>query len=228
MLRSVFHVALLAAALSPAAALAQSYDVGRAPAGTTPAATYRTSPDPSDRYVPAPYAPAPYSPQPVETGSTYSEADLVDAGHEFFGQTSTGLAQIVRKLTSELGEPNGYILGQEGSGAVFGGLRYGEGTLNTATMGTHGVFWQGPSLGWDIGGSGSRVMMLVYKLRSPQDLMQRFGGIEGSAYIVGGLAMNVLAADEIVLVPVRTGVGARLGVNVGYLKFTAQPTWNPF
>ncbi len=30
------------------------------------------------------------------------------------------------------------------------------------------------------------------------------------------------------IIPVRLGVGFRLGANVGYLKFTDSPTWNPF
>ena len=165
---------------------------------------------------------------PRPAGAAYSEDELLDAGHAFFGQTSGGLADLLQQAFTRFGRPNGYILGEEASGALVGGLRYGEGILNTANMGRHMIFWQGPSLGWDFGGSGSRVMMLVYNLDSPGDIIGRFGGVEGSAYAVGGLSMTVLVANEMVVVPVRTGVGARLGVNVGYLKFTPQPTWNPF
>jgi hypothetical protein len=108
------------------------------------------------------------------------------------------------------------------------GLRYGEGTLYTKNAGDLRVFWQGPSIGWDVGGDGNRTMMLVYNLPATRAVYRRFGGVDGSAYLVGGFGMTVLAADNIVLVPIRSGVGARLGVNIGYLKFTPEPTWNPF
>lgn len=171
--------------------------------------------------------PAP-TPAAVSPSTTYSQSELVAAGHAFFGQTSSGLATMVETLLSRFGEPTGYILGEEGSAALIGGVRYGEGALYTRTLGNRTVFWQGPSVGWDFGGSGSRVMMLVYDLPSVEALMQRFTGIDGSAYVVAGLSMTVMAADTTYLIPVRTGVGARLGVSLGYLKFTPQPTWNPF
>ncbi|MCF3931860.1 DUF1134 domain-containing protein [Acuticoccus sp. M5D2P5] len=164
----------------------------------------------------------------TQLSSTYNQEELLEAGHTFFGQTSGGLAQMIENLLSRFGEPNAYILGEEASGAIFGGLRYGEGTLSTRTMGNQTIYWQGPSMGWDLGGAGSRVMMLVYDLPSTSALMQRFTGVDGSAYLVGGLSMTVMAADSTYLIPVRTGVGARLGVSLGYLKFTSQPTWNPF
>lgn len=176
--------------------------------------------------VSAPAAPA--APAAPTAPGTYSQRELVKAGHAFFGQASGGLATMIESLLSRFGEPTGYILGEEGSGAFIGGLRYGEGELYTRTMGTHRVYWQGPSVGWDFGGAGSRVMMLVYELPSVQTLMQRFTGVEGSAYVVAGLSMTVMAADTTYLVPVRTGVGAKLGINLGYLKFTQRPTWNPF
>ncbi|BAT59185.1 hypothetical protein GJW-30_1_01716 [Variibacter gotjawalensis] len=158
----------------------------------------------------------------------YSSNEIMDAGHKFFGSISRGLATVVERAVSQWGLPNGYILGQEGGGAFIGGLRYGEGTLYTKNAGDLRVFWQGPSIGWDAGGDGDRTMMLVYNLPATEAVYQRFGGVDGSAYIVGGLGMTVLAANNIVLVPIRSGVGARLGVNVGYLKFTPQATWNPF
>lgn len=159
---------------------------------------------------------------------TYSSAELVQAGHQFFGDVSSGLASAIERAASNYGQPNGYILGQEGSGAVFGGLRYGEGTLYTRNAGNAPVYWQGPSFGLDFGGDGARTTILVYNLTSIQSLYKRFGGVNGSAYFVGGFGITALRDDNITLVPVRTGVGARLGINVGYLKFTAQPTWNPF
>ena len=120
------------------------------------------------------------------------------------------------------------MLGEEGSGALIGGLTYGEGTLYTKNAGDHKVFWQGPSLGWDFGGNGARMMMLVYNLDDVSNLYDRFAGVAGSAYVVAGLGFNVMKNGDVLLVPVRTGVGARLGVNIGYLKLTEAPTWNPF
>jgi hypothetical protein len=158
----------------------------------------------------------------------YTIQEIVDAGHGFFGSTSGGLAKVVERAFQSYGLPNGYILGQEGSGAFVAGLTYGEGSLNTKNAGQHSVYWQGPSLGIDAGGQGSRIMMLVYNLPSVPSLYKRFGGVSGSAYVVAGVGMTVLTDEHIVLVPIRTGVGARLGINVGYLKLTQQPTWNPF
>lgn len=160
--------------------------------------------------------------------SEYTAQEIVDSGHRFFGATSGGLASVVEKIFQNYGLPNGYVLGEEGSGALVGGLVYGEGTLYTKNAGDHKVFWQGPSVGWDFGGNGDRAMMLVYNLDDVSNLYQRFAGVAGSAYVVAGLGFNVLKNGDMLLVPVRTGVGARLGVNVGYLKLTEQPTWNPF
>ncbi|ESX90820.1 hypothetical protein X756_01960 [Mesorhizobium sp. LSHC412B00] len=158
----------------------------------------------------------------------YTAQEIVDSGHKFFGATSGGLATVVEKIFASYGLPNGYLLGEEGSGALIGGLTYGEGTLYTKNAGDHKVFWQGPSLGWDFGGEGSRVMMLVYNLDDVSNLYNRFGGVAGSAYVVAGVGFNVLQNNRVLLVPIRTGVGARLGVNLGYLKLTQRPTWNPF
>jgi hypothetical protein len=166
------------------------------------------------------------SPQPQ--GPHYSSNEIVDAGHRFFGTISRGLAQIVEKAGSQFGLPNGYVLGQEAGGAVVAGLRYGEGILYTKNAGDLRVFWQGPSLGFDFGGEGARTMMLVYSLPATDAIYQRFAGIDGSAYFVGGLGMTALTMNNIVVVPIRTGVGVRLGANVGYLKFTPTATWNPF
>ena len=159
---------------------------------------------------------------------TYSSNEILDAGHRFFGGVSRGLASIVERAFSQWGQPNGYVLGQEAGGAFIGGLRYGEGTLYTKNAGDLKVYWQGPTLGWDVGGEGARTMMLVYNLPSTAAVYQRFGGIDGSAYFIGGLGMTALTANHIVIVPIRSGVGLRLGANVGYLKFTPQATWHPF
>ena len=168
--------------------------------------TYATNPDPS----------------------SFQASELVESGHQFFGSASRGLALAVQEATRRWGEPNGYILGQEASGAFFGGLRYGEGKLFTRNAGQRPVFWQGPSLGFDMGGEGARTMMLVYNMPFTEAIYKRFAGVDGSAYFIGGFGVTAVAADEMVVVPIRAGIGARLGVNIGYLKFTPDPTWNPF
>jgi hypothetical protein len=159
---------------------------------------------------------------------TFSADEIVARGGEFFGSVSQGLASLVERAASQFGLPNGYILGDEGSGAFFLGGRYGQGTLYTRNKGDYEIFWQGPSIGFDVGGDGSKVMMLVYNLASTNDIYHRFPGVDGSAYVVGGLGMTVMKAGDVVVVPIRSGVGLRAGINVGYLKFTDQPTWNPF
>ncbi len=159
---------------------------------------------------------------------SYTAQEIVDSGHKFFGATSGGLGTLVEKIFSSYGLPNGYVLGEEGSGALIGGLTYGEGTLFTKNAGDHKVFWQGPSLGFDFGGDGARAMILVYNLNEVNGLYGRFGGVAGSAYALAGLGFTVLKRQDVLLVPVRTGVGARVGLNVGYLKVTERPTWNPF
>jgi hypothetical protein len=118
--------------------------------------------------------------------------------------------------------------GEEGSGAIVGGLRFGEGTIYYKDGTSERIFWQGPSIGYDFGGNGSRTMVLVYGSQSPDDLHARFGGVEGSAYLVGGIGVNFQKRGSITLAPIRTGVGARIGANIGYLKYSAKPTWNPF
>ena len=167
-------------------------------------------------------------PARAQQSNQYTMQEIVDAGHGFFGETSGALGKLVERAFESYGLPNGYILGQEGSGAFVAGLTYGEGTLNTKNAGQHSVFWQGPSLGLDWGGQGSRTMMLVYNLPDVNALYDRFGGVSGSAYVIAGLGMQVNVNRDIVLVPIRTGVGARIGINAGYLKLTRQPTWNPF
>ncbi len=158
----------------------------------------------------------------------FSTNELVDSGHQFFGTVSRGLASVVEEATKRWGQPNAYILGQEAAGAFVAGARFGEGVMYTRNAGDQRVYWQGPSLGFDAGVDGARTMMLVYNLPATQAIFRRFGGVDGSAYLVGGFGFTALVADDVVLVPIRVGVGARLGVNLGYLKFTPQSTWNPF
>ena len=165
---------------------------------------------------------------PRPPSNQYSSNELIDAGHRFFGGVSRGLAMVIQKAFSRWGQPNGYILGEEAGGAFVGGLRYGDGTLYTKNAGDLRVFWQGPSIGFDAGAEGARTMMLVYNLPRTDAIFDRFGGIDGSAYFVGGFGMTALTANHIVVVPIQSGVGFRLGANLGYLKFTERPTWNPF
>ncbi len=203
--RSAAIALALAAAVAAPPAFAQQNDGYAQPNGTYPA---------------PPPAPA--------QNDAYTSEELVQEGHTFFGGVSEGLASIIEQAVGEYGLPNGYVLGQEGSGAIIGGLRYGEGALYTRNAGQHKVYWQGPTIGPDIGGNGDRVMMLVYNLPSVEAVYDRFLGVAGSAHVIAGFGMTVLGRNGIYVVPIVSGVGARLGVNFGYLKITAQPTWNPF
>jgi hypothetical protein len=160
--------------------------------------------------------------------STFTTEEIVTKGHQFFGKASRGIGEAVEYLFQSQGEPTAYIVGEEGSGAIIGGLRFGEGTIYYKDGITERIYWQGPSVGFDFGGNGSRTMVLVYNSDSPAELYRRFVGVEGSAYFVGGLGVNLQKSHNITLAPIRTGVGARLGANVGYLKYSKNPTWNPF
>lgn len=181
-----------------------------------------------ERYEPVPPEAYGGPQEEQESRGTYSQNEIVKAGHGFFGSVSSGLASAVEWAFQQAGRPNGYILGQDAGGAVVAGVRYGEGVLYTKDAGEHKVFWQGPSVGYDLGAEGSKVMTLVYNLRDTADIYNRFGGVEGSAYLVGGVSVQLQKAGEVTLAPIRAGVGIRLGANVGYLKYTRSPTWNPF
>lgn len=165
---------------------------------------------------------------PAGEEATFSLEEVVNAGHEFFGITTKGVAEAVEYVFSVAGQPTGYIIGEEGSAAFVGGLRYGEGMLFLKNGARQRIYWQGPSLGFDFGGNGSRTLVLVYDIDHVGELFDRFVGVEGSAYVIGGLGVNFQAGDKVKLAPIRTGIGARLGANVGYLKYTQTPTWNPF
>jgi hypothetical protein len=233
-LRTLVLLTALAAA-APALSQAQPYPQQTYPQQTYPQQPYPQQPYPQQPYPQQPYPqqpypqaapqPAPQNPPPVDH---FEPNELIDAGHRFFGGVSRGLATIIEKAVSQWGLPNGYVLGEEAGGAFVGGLRYGEGSLYTKNAGDLRVYWQGPTIGWDFGGEGARTMMLVYNLPATQAIYERFGGIDGSAYFIGGFGMTALTANNIVVVPIRAGVGLRLGANVGYLKFTPTATWNPF
>lgn len=159
---------------------------------------------------------------------TYTSGEIVENGHHFFGSISRGLAEGLERANKQWGKPNAYILGQEAGGAFIGGVRYGEGTMFTRNAGQKRVYWQGPSIGFDAGADGDRTMMLVYNLPDVEAIYRRYAGVNGSAYLVGGLGFTALNNEDVVVMPVRSGVGARLGVALGYLKFTPDSTWNPF
>jgi hypothetical protein len=158
----------------------------------------------------------------------YSQNEIIEAGGRFFGSVSKGLASVVEYAFRKSGRPNGYILGEDAGGAFVAGLRYGHGTLYTKDAGTHTVYWQGPSIGYDFGGEGSKTMVLVYNLRDPSQIYERFAGVQGSAYIVGGVGIQYQTHGNVTLAPIRSGIGLRLGANVGYLKYTRSRDWNPF
>jgi hypothetical protein len=164
----------------------------------------------------------------ADAPATFSVDEIVDNGHRFFGSLSRGLAEVVQEAARRWGLPNAYVLGQEASAAFVGGLRYGEGKMYTRNAGDQAIFWQGPSLGFDAGADGDRTMMLVYNLPAVGAIYDRFAGIDGSAYFIGGFGFTALGSQGVIVVPIRTGVGARLGINVSYLKFTQRATWNPF
>ena len=181
-----------------------------------------SSPPPADNPPPPRYA------NEGPTRGYYEQGEIVEKGRGFFGSISQGLASAIEHTYRKAGRPNGYVLGEDTGGAFFAGLRYGEGVLYTKDAGDHKVFWQGPSFGYDVGGEGSKVMVLVYSLSDPSEIYQRFGGVEGSAYLVGGVSVQFQKSDDVTLAVIRSGVGLRLGANVGYTKYTRQPTWNPF
>lgn len=159
---------------------------------------------------------------------TYSDNEILDAGHHFFGKTTQGLAKVIAHAFQKSGRPNAYILGEEGGGAIIAGLRYGEGTLYTKWGEQAKIYWQGPSIGYDFGAEGAKTMILVYNLRGIDEMYERYAGVDGSAYLVGGVGVTFQKRGRVTLAPIRTGVGVRLGANVGYLKYSRSPTWNPF
>ena len=205
--------------------------------------------------TPPPQRPAPYTPPPAEpsvpaydeapppqdetaattpppipptTGPTYEDDDVLDAAEGVFGKGAKGLAGIIEKTLKNQGRPNAYIAGREASGAFVVGLRYGSGTLSHKVAGSQKVYWTGPSVGFDVGGDATKVFVLVYNLYDTEDLYKRFPSGEGRLYFVGGFSATYLRRGNIVLIPIRLGVGWRAGVNAGYMKFTHKSKWMPF
>ncbi|MGE0765901.1 MAG: EipA family protein [Hyphomicrobiaceae bacterium] len=179
---------------------------------------------------PRPQGPAMGGPPPAphEVSESFTRDEIREATRGFFGTISGGLANVMEHAFSTLGRPTGYVLGSEGGGAFIAGLRYGKGTLFLRDGSKRLVYWHGPSIGYDFGASGSKTLFLVYNLKNDIDIFTGFSGVDGSAYLVGGVGMTVLTDGKVIMAPIRSGLGVRLGANVGYIRFTARPTWNPF
>ena len=198
----------------------------------------RTKGEPSREVAIAPSPPPPRSPRapplppavagPEEDGYTIDEIMVASAG--FFGKVSANLGAVIEYLFKSSGRPSGYVLGTEGGGAFLAGVRYGSGTLYMRAAGTQTqtIYWHGPSIGTDFGASGSKTLFLIYRMRSPDQIYTGFTGIDGSAYFVGGVGATLVTNGSLILAPIRSGVGLRLGANIGYIRFTPKATWNPF
>ena len=174
-----------------------------------------------------PQAPTPAD-QAAQSASTYHRADLLSAAEGVFGKGAEGLGALIEKILKDQGEPNAYIAGREASGAFVVGLRYGSGVMTHKVEGERPVFWTGPSVGFDAGGNASKVFVLVYNLYDSQEIFRRYPEGEGHLYFVGGFSATYLRRGNIVLIPVRLGVGVRAGVNIGYMKFSEKARWLPF
>ena len=172
-------------------------------------------------------APATTEQAAAESG-VYQKDDLIGAAEGVFGKGAQGLAGIIEKILKDQGEPNAYVAGREASGAFVVGLRYGSGTLFHKVEGQRDVYWTGPSVGFDVGGNASKSFVLVYNLYDTQDIFKRYPAGEGAAYLVGGFTASYLRRGDVVLIPIRLGVGYRLGANIGYMKFTEKQDWLPF
>lgn len=168
------------------------------------------------------------APLPAAKEATFAEDDVLGAAEDVFGKGVEGLAEVVRKSVAKYGQPNAYIVGREAGGAFIFGLRYGSGTLFHKVEGQMPVHWTGPSVGFDVGGDGSKTFALVYNLNNTEDLFRRYPAAEGKAYLVGGVAANYLQRDDVIIIPIKLGVGWRLGLNAGYLKFSKTGKVVPF
>lgn len=180
---------------------------------------------------------SPPSPTPSATANpsysagkaeTYNRDEIVNNVSDFLGVGAEAAGGAIERVFQDNGKPTAYIAGEEASGAFVGGARYGRGLLYMKNREPIEVFWQGPSIGWDFGGNASRVFTLCYNLQYPEVIFQRFPGVEGAAYFIAGLGVNYLRSDEVTIAPIRTGVGLRLGANVGYLGFSRKQRMLPF
>jgi len=229
-------------ALAPARAQVRTIDPNNANAdlapvpssegsgNTQPAAPPPPAPAEATAAPEAASPPAPAS-QPANTaaaGATYHQDDVISAAEGVFGKGAEGLAKMIESILKDQGEPNAYIAGREAGGAIGLGLRYGSGTLFHKVEGNQPIYWTGPSLGFDLGGNGAKTFMLVYNLYDTNDIFKRFPGGEGAVYVIGGFNASYQRRGDIVVIPIRLGVGWRLGANVGYLKFSRKSQILPF
>ena len=217
---------IAALALAGAPALAQhtvdpntAIDADLAPQGSATTATPVPPPAPTSSPV-VPPADTTRAVATSDQSATYQQDDVLSAAEGVFGKGAEGLAGIIEKILKDQGRPNAYIAGREASGAIVVGLRYGSGTLTHKVEGQRKVYWTGPSVGFDLGGNASKAFVLVYNLYDTQDLFRRYPQGEGAAYLVGGFTATYLRRGNIVLIPIRLGVGWRLGINAGYMKFS--------
>lgn len=233
---------------SPEGESTSSWSTTTAQAVVPPPALRRDPPPPSGQPpgydapppgVPYEYPPEGAPPPPGEIppdaaeafdpeGGGYSIDEIREATRGFFGTISTSLASVIEYSFKQSGQPTAYVLGTEGGGAFLAGLRYGEGTLYLRNGGSQKVYWHGPSIGYDLGAAGSRTLFLIYDLQEPGGIFRRFTGVDGSAYLVGGVGMTLLKGGPVIMAPIRSGLGLRIGASIGYLRFTPRPTWNPF
>ena len=158
---------------------------------------------------------------------TYEQNEILQKADDFFGATTEGLAKAIEKVFADQGKPNAYVTGEEVSGAIGIGVRYGEGMLNRKAGAPTKVYWQGPSIGFDFGGNASKVFVLIYRLPDTESLFQRFPAVDGSLYVVAGVGVNYQQSGDIILAPIRTGIGLRAGVNIGYMHYTKKYSWIP-
>jgi hypothetical protein len=192
--------------------------------------------EPEEQQAPRPASPPPPAPatatehaaaQASKDGA-YQENDVLAAAEGVFGKGAEGLAKVIEKTFKQYGRPNAYIAGREAGGAFVAGVRYGSGTLFHKVEGQRAVYWTGPSLGFDLGANGGKTFVLVYNLYDSQDLFKRFPAAEGNVFVIGGFAASYMKRGDVVIVPIRLGVGWRLGANVGYMRFSEKSRWSPF
>ena len=164
----------------------------------------------------------------ASSSATYSEDEVIQSANKFFTSGAKDLSDVLGKVLKEKGKPVGFVRGEEAGGAIGVGLRYGHGELVMKSGGTRRLYWQGPSLGFDVGGNASKVFMLVYKLPNAEALFQRFPGVEGSLYFVGGFGVTYMQTNGMTVAPVRFGAGWRQGLSVGYINFSPKKRYNPF
>lgn len=235
---------LIAGVAAPAAAQIRAVDPNEAIDADLAPVPQDRAPAPAPQRDPAPYTPAqttaPVAPQSADAlpsptiegdyaqATTYRKDDLIASAEGVFGKGAEGLAGIIEDILKDQGEPNAYIAGQEASGAFVVGLRYGSGTMFHKVEGQRPVYWTGPSVGFDVGGDAAKTFVLVYNLYDSQELYKRYPQAEGRAYFVGGFSAAYLRYKNVVLIPIRLGVGWRLGANIGYMKFSEKQRWLPF